>query len=141
MRPWLDGAPRATRTGGPRAGDAGDVGDGYVVLECFPTSIWRASGLTPLPAKAKRPDVQAHYDALAAAYALPPAQVTSHDDLQAIVAALAGVGAVGGPVQALPRGEAAGWPSTRMACAGWRDSSGTPRRSIQDRATRQTQLR
>lgn len=96
-------------TGGRPAGHAGamgDVGDGYVVLECFPTSIWRASGLTPLPAKAKRPDVQAHYDALAAVYALPPAQVTSHDDLQAIVAALAGVGAVGGPVQALPSGEA-----------------------------------
>ena len=88
------------------ASDRGDVGDGYVVLECFPTSIWRASGLTPLPAKAKRPDVQAHYDALAATYALPPVQVASHDDLQAIVAALAGVGAVGGPVQALPRGEA-----------------------------------
>jgi hypothetical protein len=102
--------PTGDATGGPRGGDAravggvGGAGDGYVVLECFPTSIWRASGLTPLPAKAKQPNVQAHYDALAAAYALPPAQVTSHDDLQAIVAALAGVGALGGPVQALPRG-------------------------------------
>jgi hypothetical protein len=85
--------------------NVGNVGDGYAVLECFPTSLWRASGLTPLPAKAKRPDVQAHYQALAAAYALPPAQVTSHDDLQAIVAALAAAGALGGPVQALPRGE------------------------------------
>ena len=65
-----------------------DVGDGYVVLECFPTSIWRASGLTPLPAKAKKPDLQEHYRALAAAFSLPPAQMTSHDDLQAIVAAL-----------------------------------------------------
>jgi len=82
------------------------TGDGYVVLECFPTSLWRASGLTPLPAKGKTPDVQAYYEALAAAYALPPAQVASHDDLQAVVAALAGVGAIGGPVQALPRGEA-----------------------------------
>ena len=102
-------APTGDATAGPHAGgvgDVGDVGDGYVVLECFPTSIWRASGLTPLPAKAKRPDVQAHYDALAATYALPPVQVASHDDLQAIVAALAGVGAVGGPVQALPSGEA-----------------------------------
>ncbi len=78
--------------------------DGYVVLECFPTSIWRASGLTPLPAKAKRPDVQRCYDTLAAAYALPPVRVTSHDDLQAIVAALAGVGAIGGPVQAHAHG-------------------------------------
>ncbi len=78
--------------------------DGYVVLECFPTSIWRASGLTPLPAKAKRPDGQRFYDTLAAAYALPPVLVSHHDDLQAIVAALAGVGAVGGPVQAHAHG-------------------------------------
>ena len=99
-------APTGDATAGPHAGDVGDVGDGYVVLECFPTSTWRASGLTPLPAKAKRPDVQAHYHALAAAYALPPVQVTGHDDLQAIVAALAAVGGVGGPVRALPRGEA-----------------------------------
>ena len=98
--------PTGDATGGPRAGDARAVGDGYVVLECFPTSIWRASGLPPLPAKVKRPDVQAYYEALAAAYALPPVQVTSHDDLQAVVAALAGVAALGGPVQALPRGEA-----------------------------------
>ena len=98
----LADAPPRNATAGPRVGD---VDEGYVVLECFPTSIWRASGLTPLPAKAKRPNVQAHYDALAAAYALPPVQVTSHDDLQAIVAALAAAGAMGGPVQALPRGE------------------------------------
>lgn len=79
---------------------------GYVVLECFPTSIWRSSGLSPLPGKTRRPALAPHYARLAAAYALPPADVSSHDDLQAIVAALAGVGAVGGPVQALPRGEA-----------------------------------
>lgn len=79
--------------------------EGYVVLECFPTSIWRASGLAPLPGKAKRPELAPYYARLAAAYGLPPADVRSHDDLQAVVAALAGVGAVGGPVQALPRGE------------------------------------
>ena len=90
----------------PHAGHAPPALDGYVVLECFPTSIWRASGLTPLPAKAKRPDVQRFYDTLAAAYALPPVRVSSHDDLQAIVAALAGVGAIGGPVQAHAHGEA-----------------------------------
>jgi hypothetical protein len=80
--------------------------NGYVVLETFPTSTWRTSGLTPLPAKATRPDVQHHYDTLAVAFALPAVQVSSHDDLQAIVAALAGVGAVGGPVKARPHGEA-----------------------------------
>lgn len=82
--------------------------NGYVVLETFPTFTWRTSGLTPLPAKARRPDVQHYYDTLAAAYALPPVRVSSRDDLQAIVAALAGVGAVavGGPVKARPHGEA-----------------------------------
>lgn len=83
-----------------------DPGGGYVVLECFPTAIWRASGLTPLPAKAKRPDVQRFYDALAAAFALPPVPVTNHDDLQAVVAALAAVGAIGGPVVSRRHGEA-----------------------------------
>ena len=86
------------------SGEAAPAGDGYVVLECFPTSLWRASRLAPLPAKGKKPDVRTYYQALAAAYALPPVLVTSHDDLQAIVAALAGVGATGGPVQARPRG-------------------------------------
>ena len=36
----------------------------YVVLECFPTSTWRSSGLQPLPAKAKRPDLEHHAEAL-----------------------------------------------------------------------------
>lgn len=80
-------------------------GKGYLVLETFPTATWRASGLPPLPAKAKRPDVQGCYDTLAAAYALPPVRVSSHDDLQAIVAALAGVGVAGGPVVVRAHGE------------------------------------
>ncbi len=84
----------------PLTGDGG-----YVVLECFPTSTWRASGLPPLPAKARRPDVQRHYDALARTYALPAVSVTSHDDLQAVVAALAAAGAIGGPVAAQRHGE------------------------------------
>ena len=87
------------------AGGPGAV-HGYVVLETFPTATWRASGLLPLPAKAKRPDVQRYYDELAAAYALPPVPVSGHDDLQAIVAALAGVGAIGGPVVARRHGDA-----------------------------------
>ena len=99
--PHACGAPSV-----PDAASALSAPDRYVVLECFPTSIWRASGLTPLPAKATRPDVQHYYDTLAAAYALPAVPVSSHDDLQAIVAALAGVGVIGGPVKARPLGEA-----------------------------------
>ena len=76
----------------------------YVVLECFPTSAWRSSGLVALPAKGKFPDLAAHLRSLTAAYRLPPAAVSSHDDLQAIVAALAAAGAVGGPAVAQPKG-------------------------------------
>lgn len=91
-------APRAEGAGASRAGA------GYLLLESFPTAIWRASGLTPLPAKSRRPDVAAFYARLANAFALPAADVASHDDLQALVAALAGVGLVGGPVDARAHG-------------------------------------
>lgn len=75
--------------------------DGYLVLETYPTATWRAAGLAPLPAKARRPDVADWYARLAAAFDLPrDVGVRGHDDLQAIVAALAAVGVAGGPVRA-----------------------------------------
>ena len=95
--------PDDARDAGASAG-APRAGAGYLLLEGFPTAIWRAAGLTPLPAKSRRPDVAAFYAQLADAFALPPADVTSHDDLQAIVAALAGVGVAGGPVDARAHG-------------------------------------
>ena len=67
------------------------------MLECFPTSAWRSSGLDPLPAKGKRPELTPYLRALTAAYRLPRTRVSSHDDLQAIVAALSAAAAVGGP--------------------------------------------
>lgn len=108
-----DGSAETVPPAGAGNADAGHAGprparDGYVILETFPTATWRASGLPPLPAKARRPDVQGYYDTLAAAYALPPVRVSSHDDLQAIVAGLAGVGVVGGPVIARAHGEPCG---------------------------------
>jgi len=69
----------------------------YVVLECFPTSAWRSSGLVPLPAKGRRPELATWLRALTAAYRLPPTMVSSHDDLQAVVAALTAAAAAGGP--------------------------------------------
>ena len=87
-----------------RASRASRAGAGYLLLESFPTAIWRAAGLTPLPAKSRRPDVAAFYAQLADAFALPAADVANHDDLQALVAALAGVGLVGGPVKARAHG-------------------------------------
>ncbi len=88
------------------AADPGSSG-GYVVLECFPTSAWRSSGLVALPAKGKKPELAPYVRSLTAAYRLPPISLTSHDDLQAVVAALTAVGAVGGPAVAEPKGVAA----------------------------------
>ena len=80
--------------------------DGYVVLECFPTSVWRSSGLTPLPGKSRKPDLRSFADKLITAYRIPfqPAQVERHDDLQAIAAAVAAAAYAGGPAVPLPRG-------------------------------------
>lgn len=79
-------------------------GPGYAVLECFPTSIWRTSGLQPLPGKRRHPNLTTYKDALAAVYGLPGFVTKSHDDLQAVVAALAAVAVVGGPAVSVRRG-------------------------------------
>jgi Protein of unknown function (DUF429) len=86
---------------------------GYVVLECFPTSSWRSSGLVALPAKSKNPDLGPYWRALRRAYALPRCRMASHDDLQAVVAALTAAAAAGGPAIAFPRGK----PATRAPTA------------------------
>lgn len=68
---------------------------GYLVAECFPTSAWRTAGLVPLPSKTKCASLEPYYASLAATVGLPHVQVTSHDDLQAIVAALTAAGVAG----------------------------------------------
>lgn len=88
---------------GVRLADPDRVGsapfNGYFLLECFPTSAWRSSGLRPLPAKSKRPGLPSYVASLATTYGLPSSteSVTSHDDLQAIVGALVAAAVVGGP--------------------------------------------
>ncbi len=77
---------------------------GYFVLESFPTSTWRASGLAPLPGKGKRPALAPYVEALSAAFGLPAFSPATHDDLQGVVAALAAVAALGGPARALVHG-------------------------------------
>lgn len=75
-------------------------GPGYSILECFPTSSWRASGLRPLPGHKRAPPrvVREYAERLAKRYGLPATAVTDdHDDLQAIVAALVASAALGGP--------------------------------------------
>src|SRR5712692_8609114 len=76
--------------------------------KCSPTCsadpASRSSGLVPLPAKAKKPDLAPYVQSLTAAYQLPDTEVSSHDDLQAVVAALIAAAAVGGPAIALAKG-------------------------------------
>jgi hypothetical protein len=71
-------------------------------IESFPTSAWRSLGLVPLPGKgATAPEmVLARLQSLRAVFPLDVANDLSHDDLQALVAGLAGV--------ALDDGNAAG---------------------------------
>jgi hypothetical protein len=82
----------------------------YYVLECFPTSTWRASGLDPLPGHASAPPsvVRRYAQALWNRFGLPDwARLDHHDHLQAVVAALPAAALLGGPCVAIPRGESA----------------------------------
>lgn len=68
-------------------------GRGYWLLECFPTSIWKTSGLKPLPGKKKLAgnphEVFSYVRDLKQSYNLPNLEdwKGTHDDLQAVVAA------------------------------------------------------
>ena len=77
----------------------------YLLLESFPTSTWRTARLRPLPAKAKTAATAPFAAALVRAFGLPEIGAASHDDLQAVVAALPAAALLGGPTQAVPRGE------------------------------------
>ena len=81
---------------------------GYWLMECFPTSTWRTSGLEALPGHRRAPAevVERFARRLVAAYGLPATAVTGdHDDLQAVVSTLPAVGLLGGPARAYARGE------------------------------------
>ena len=125
QRPWIEFSvllfERLLSKPGVELADAREwVGTAtYAVLECFPTSAWRTSGLSPLPGKSRRPELEPYIRALQSAYRLPAFSTTSHDDLQAVVAAIAAVGAVKGPAIPLPEGA-----SSRLVS----DASGSSRR-------------
>ena len=83
---------------------------GYWLLECFPTSTWRTSGLNALPGHRRAPAdvVEEFARRLVEVYSLPAGAITrNHDHLQAVVAALPAVGLLGGPAHAHARGEPA----------------------------------
>ena len=131
-----DGGTQAARPGGPRD---------LLLLESYPTAVWRAAGLAPLPAKARRPDVAAAYARLAAAFGLPPADVRGHDDLQAVAASLPAAGLAGGVADARAHGGPVTWVDApaphrvegyvwdavpRGFAGGASDESGITRRSV-----------
>lgn len=96
------------------SGDARLAGEGpddgrLVLAECFPTSTWRTAGLAPLPAAARcdSATLRRHARALWSRFDLPgaPPRSIGHDDLQAVVAALAGAGLAGGPCDVVGHGE------------------------------------
>ncbi len=90
------------------AGDIRPRPAGYWLLECFPTSTWRTSGLEPLPGHRRAPVevIERFARRLVAAYGLPSSAVTrDHDDLQAVVSTLPAVGLLGGPARACTRGQ------------------------------------
>ena len=85
----------------------------YYLTECFPTKTWRSSHLTPLPGKSStRPgDVAAWAKSLWQRYGFPGDDrwVGSHDDLQAVVAALPAAALLGGPCVPAAHGNSGHW--------------------------------
>jgi hypothetical protein len=82
--------------GWPRyTGDAAN--GGRVVVESFPMSAWRSLGLPILPAKAKSraDDLETRVEGLRQRFPVRIASAPNHDELQALVSGLAGVGLMG----------------------------------------------
>jgi hypothetical protein len=82
----------------------------YYILECFPTSTWITSGLRKLGGHDTPPnEIQQFAANLFRAYRIPnvPPFAGSHDDLQAVVAALPAAALLGGPCWPLPNGTSA----------------------------------
>ena len=72
--------------------------DSRLAVEVYPTAVWRALGMTPLPAKNKcsPAEVARWFDGLQTLYPLMVAQLPTHDELQAIVAGLVGLAIASG---------------------------------------------
>ena len=104
------GSRSPTTTPEPRGGHIRPRPAGYWLMECFPTSTWRTSGLEPLPGHRRAPAevVERFARRLVAGYGLPTSAVTrDHDDLQAVVSTLPAVGLLGGPARVWARGQSA----------------------------------
>lgn len=87
------------RRGWPRLARPSEVGAGRRrAVESFPTAAWRGIGLTPLPGKPKTSAEQLarQHDLLSERCGVSLATAPSHDELQALVAGLAGLAAEAG---------------------------------------------
>ena len=94
------------RPGVALAGEA-PGGAAYRVMECYPTAVWRALGVPPLPAKAKcgLMEIDAWRQRLEAATGWGIPHGLHHDDLQAVVAALPALAFARGRGGAVPLGD------------------------------------
>jgi hypothetical protein len=83
------------RLGWPRLQQSTPVVDKsqYVVIESFPLSAWQKLGINSLPAKrkAKATDIQSRMSELQGCFPLKLDTEPNHDELQALVAGLAGI--------------------------------------------------
>ena len=72
--------------------------DGLLVMESFPTSAWRKLGIRPLPGKArtKRGDIHDRLSRLQELLGFRAQREPTHDELQALVAGVAGVAILAG---------------------------------------------
>jgi hypothetical protein len=77
------GWPRYSRTGSADR----------IAVETFPLAAWRALGIRPLPAKARASaeDIAERFHVLQEQFRVQADQLPTHDDLQALVAGLAGI--------------------------------------------------
>lgn len=106
--------------GWPRLASEADLaGDERFAIESFPTSAWRGLGLRALPGKAKTPSsmIGERLALLRTLYPLACPDDLTHDELQAMVAGLAGVAAEG---NATLRCEAVGAPPFELEGT-WRE--------------------
>jgi hypothetical protein len=98
--------------------DTASESAGYAVLETYPTQVWRSLGVAPLPAKSRATadDLRIRRAVLLERLAVKCEGELTHDELQAVVAAVVGAGACGAPWAARAHGKAAyTLPASRAA--------------------------
>jgi hypothetical protein len=83
----------------------------FYVLECFPTSTWRSAGLSPMPGHhISPPEIAQYLRRIQERFGLPELgeseyrSSATHDNVQALVAALPAAALLGAPCRPLARG-------------------------------------